>query len=406
MPEKKLKPGWTRVVFGDVVRQIKDKVDPANSDLKRYVAGEHMDTDDLKIRRVGLIGDGYLGPAFHMRFKPGQVLYGSRRTYLRKVALADFEGICANTTYVLETKDPKVLVPELLPFIMQTEAFHEHSIKQSKGSVNPYINFSDLTWYEFALPPLEEQREIAEAAIGFNMVANTHYGAAVLVRDTTKSLLQERFTGTHLGETTFDAGFGFYSCRLPLVALGNLLLATQYGISEAAVDGGRYPMLRMMNLSDGLARNDNLCFVDLSDEDFAHYRLCHGDVLFNRTNSHDLVGRTGVYRLQGDHVFASYLIRVNVDTNKLLPDYLCAYLNHPVGRRQVMRFATRGVSQSNVNVNNIRRMVIPLPPLKYQEEVISHVETMRATRLSLESRVEKAREAAMAIANRCLGVSS
>jgi len=98
-----------------------------------------------------------------MRFKPGHVLYGSRRTYLRKVAVADFEGVTANTTFVVESKDPQVLLPELLPFIMQTESFHEHSIKQSKGSVNPYVNFSDLTRYEFALPPLEEQRRIANA---------------------------------------------------------------------------------------------------------------------------------------------------------------------------------------------------------------------------------------------------
>jgi type I restriction enzyme, S subunit len=86
------------VKFGDVVRQVKDKVDPKDSGLERYVAGEHMETDNLHIRRWGTIGDGYLGPAFHMRFKPGQVLYGSRRTYLRKVAVAEFEGITANTT--------------------------------------------------------------------------------------------------------------------------------------------------------------------------------------------------------------------------------------------------------------------------------------------------------------------
>jgi type I restriction enzyme S subunit len=153
---------WPRVNFGDVVRQVKDKVDPQTSGLDRYIAGEHMDTDDLRIRRWGQIGSDYLGPAFHMRFRPGQVLYGSRRTYLRKVAVADFEGICANTTFILAPKDPDVLLAELLPFIMQTEAFHDHSIKQSKGSVNPYVNFSDLAWYEFALPPLEEQRRIAQ----------------------------------------------------------------------------------------------------------------------------------------------------------------------------------------------------------------------------------------------------
>jgi hypothetical protein len=114
MPEAAPEKDWTRVAFGDVVRQVRDRVDPDESGLERYVAGEHMDTDDLRIRRWGQIGDGYLGPAFHMRFKPGHVLYGSRRTYLRKVAVADFEGITANTTFVIESKDPTVLLPELL----------------------------------------------------------------------------------------------------------------------------------------------------------------------------------------------------------------------------------------------------------------------------------------------------
>jgi restriction endonuclease S subunit len=165
MAERALKTGWTWVKFGDVVRQVKDKVDARASGLKRYIGGEHMDTDDLHIRRWGEITDDYLGPAFHMRFKPGQVLYGSRRTYLRKVAVPDFEGICANTTFVLESKDPTMLLPELLPFIMQTEVFHEYSITNSKGSVNPYINFSDLAEYEFALPPLAEQRRIMEVLL-------------------------------------------------------------------------------------------------------------------------------------------------------------------------------------------------------------------------------------------------
>jgi type I restriction enzyme S subunit len=167
----KLPAGWRRVKFGDVVRKVSDRVDPETAGIERYVAGEHMETDDLTIRRWGDVGDGYLGPAFHMRFKPGQVLYGSRRTYLRKVAVADFEGICANTTFVLEPSS-KDLLPGFLPLVMTTEAFHDHSVRQSKGSVNPYINFSDLTWYEFALPPLEEQqRTIALLAVNDHLVA-------------------------------------------------------------------------------------------------------------------------------------------------------------------------------------------------------------------------------------------
>lgn len=160
---KSVKPGYRLVRFGDVVRQCKEKADPETSGLERYVAGDHMDTDDLRLRRWGEIGSGYLGPAFHIRFRPGQVLYGSRRTYLRKVAVADFEGICANTTFVLEPKNAEELLPEFLPFLMQSEGFNEFSVKNSKGSVNPYINFSDLGRFEFLLPPISEQLRIVTA---------------------------------------------------------------------------------------------------------------------------------------------------------------------------------------------------------------------------------------------------
>lgn len=153
---------WTRVRFGDVVRKSKEKVNPTLGEVEYYVAGEHMETDNLHIDNKGIIGDGYLGPAFHMRFHPGQVLYGSRRTYLRKVAYADFDGVCANTTFVLETADDSKLAGRFLPFVMQAEPFHEHAIAVSKGSTNPYVNWPDIAAYEFLLPPIEEQHRIAD----------------------------------------------------------------------------------------------------------------------------------------------------------------------------------------------------------------------------------------------------
>jgi type I restriction enzyme S subunit len=202
-----LNPGWTRVKFGQVVRQVKDKTNPETSGLERFVAGEHMDSNDLRIRRWGDIGDGYLGPAFHMHFRPGQVLYGSRRTYLRKVAVADFEGICANTTFVLESADPKLLLPELLPFIMTTEAFHEHSKRESKGSVNPYVNFSDLAWYEFALPPLEEQRRISALLGALRNVVDRYVDVWEGADTTLRSLGKEFFIIAPEGERATVGAF-------------------------------------------------------------------------------------------------------------------------------------------------------------------------------------------------------
>jgi len=161
------KSTWTRVTFGDVAQASKEKVDPSLGGVERYIAGEHMGTDELKIHSWGEVGDGYLGPAFHRRFHPGQVLYGSRRTYLRKVAVAEFEGVCANTTFVVETKDSSVLLQAFLPFVMSSESFHAFAIQESKGSVNPYINWSDIARFQFSLPPLNEQRRLSDLLWSF-----------------------------------------------------------------------------------------------------------------------------------------------------------------------------------------------------------------------------------------------
>ena len=149
-----------RVKFGDVVQEIKINVDRTTDDHEYFIAGEHMDSSNIHITRRGRFSESDVGPAFIRLFRPGQVLYGSRRTYLRKVAVADFEGITSNTTFVLETKDSNRLLQELLPYIMLTDRFSEYAINNSKGSTNPYILFKDLAAYEFDLPTIEEQRQL------------------------------------------------------------------------------------------------------------------------------------------------------------------------------------------------------------------------------------------------------
>lgn len=152
----------SKYLFGDLVREVKEKVDRQNNSYEFFIAGDHMDTDELHLLRRGTFAGSDVGPAFIRIFKPGQVLYGSRRTYLRKVAVADFEGVTANTTFVLDTKDESILHQRLLPFIMQSERFVQHSIKRSKGSTNPYVLFSDLCDYEVDLPDIETQKRLAE----------------------------------------------------------------------------------------------------------------------------------------------------------------------------------------------------------------------------------------------------
>lgn len=153
------KAGWTRVAFGDVVRLSKLRTkDPEAEGYERVVGLEHIEPGDLRIRRWADIANG---TTFTSVFKPGQVLFGKRRAYQRKVAVADFAGVCSGDIYVLESSSD-VLMPELLPFICQTDAFFDHAVGTSAGSLSPRTNWKSLASFEFMLPPIQEQARLVE----------------------------------------------------------------------------------------------------------------------------------------------------------------------------------------------------------------------------------------------------
>ena len=396
------KNGWIKHRFDEMAVVVNDRIDdPAEADVEYYVGLGHLDSESLTIRRWGAPSDVN---ATKLRFRAGDIIFGRRRVYQRKLAVADFDGICSAHAMVLRAK-PAVALPEFLPFFMQSDLFMERAKEISVGSLSPTINWKTLAMEEFALPPLDEQRRIAAVLTAITTVAQLHEQAAASAETVTETFLLRHLKGENIGSVACDEHFGEYSEKLPLTPIGHLLTDTQYGLSRAAVTGGKFRMLRMMDLADGVAVDSDSCLVDLSKEEFSRYRLDHGDVLFNRTNSYELVGRTGVYKLAGNHVFASYLIRLKTKADRILPDYLCAFLNAPVGRRQVMRFSTRAVSQTNVNASNLRTVLIPLPPLNYQRRVIEYVDHLREAYRAHRQRAKEVAGLASGVTNDMLRFS-
>ena len=403
MARSKLRPGWARIPFGELAACVNDRVDnPEDAGVSRYVGLEHLDPDSLVIRRWGSPDDV---SATKLLFRHGDIIFGRRRVYQRKVAVASFEGICSAHAMVLRPRAAAV-VPQFLPFFMQSDLFMNRAIMISVGSLSPTINWTTLAQETFALPPRKEQLRIAELLEAGVAMANLHLDAASLTQDVADSLLTRHLADPLSHARLYNHDFGFHLPRIPLVPLGDLMTTAQYGISLPTVSGGRYPMLRMTNLENGLTTRTDIAFVDLADEDYAKYRLLNGDILFNRTNSHELVGRTAIHRIAGPCVFASYLIRIRLQERDVLPEYLCAFLNHHLGKRQVMRFATRGVSQSNVNIDSLRRILLPLPELDYQRMLVNELETLRSAGDALRRRARDASHFVCVASIRHLGDSA
>ena len=190
MPETFKQIKGTTVAFGDVVQLSKERSnDPERDGFERYLGLEHLKPSDLKVCSWGDIVDG---TTFTSVFKPGQVLFGKRRAYQRKVAVADFSGVCSGDIYVLEPKGDELL-PEMLPFICQSESFYDYVISMSQGGLSPRVNWKALAKYEFALPPLEEQRRTAEVLYAAEAAIESLRTLSVRIVETRFAHLNEFF---------------------------------------------------------------------------------------------------------------------------------------------------------------------------------------------------------------------
>lgn len=193
-------------------------------------------------------------------------------------------------------------------------------------------------------------------------------------------LVSEAVKNNRFSAEFFDSRYAFRPRRgwgwLPI---GRLLKRCEYGLSVPMNSDGRgFPIFRMNEL-DGCLAQRPAKFANISRALFETYRLQPDDVLFNRTNSFDFVGRTGIVKDQTDCTFASYLIRLVPDASRLLPDFLTIYLNTQFGVGQVKRRAMRSINQANVSGSEIRKVLIPEVDAAEQQPVADLVNQGFAT---------------------------
>lgn len=149
---------WKRMPFSAFADSINDRVEPSDAAEDIYVGLEHLDPQSLHIRRYGK-GSDVIGTK--LRFRKGDIIFGRRRAYQRKLAVAEFDGICSAHAMVVRA-NPDVVLSEFLPFLMMSDRFMNRAVEISVGSLSPTINWKTLKLEEFTLPPLGQQRRIAE----------------------------------------------------------------------------------------------------------------------------------------------------------------------------------------------------------------------------------------------------
>jgi type I restriction enzyme S subunit len=167
----------------------------------------------------------------------------------------------------------------------------------------------------------------------------------------------------------------------PVVTIGALEKRLQYGCSKLAdVSPIGLPILRMSNMQLGGWDLNDLKYVELTNKERDLWLLKQGDILFNRTNSKELVGKCEVFREPGEWVFASYLMRLTVDTGQASPDFVSAYLGSPGGRAQIERESRQIIGMTNINAEEIRTLRVPLPNPDIQAALLADLDAARKSR--------------------------
>lgn len=368
---KNLKPGWKIWRFEQIAQQITERAEPEPEDSEMYIGLEHMDPGSLKIRRWGSQTD-LIGTKFRMR--KGDVLFARRNAYLKRVAIAPHDGLFSAHGMVLRPK-PKTVLPEFLPFFMQSDLFMDRAIEISVGSLSPTINWKNLAQQEFALPPLEEQAfavdAFSSAQSNLESVEELHtalrkvYFASIDSKydfgGSTRSVTLEEVTsritdGVHKKPSYVDSG-------VPFLVVENLTRGPGIDLSSTRF----------------VSREDHKEFTKRTKPE-------RGDVLVSKD------GTLGVARLIETDV--EFSIFVSLALLKPMRDvldgrYLRYFFDTSHFRRRIGQ-KTSGSAILHIHLIDFRKTELPLPSLGKQRAIADEIQSIEDSLAATSERIAAA----------------
>ena len=356
----------TQVVLRDVCSQAREQIRPSERIDLKYVGLESVEAG------TGAFVEGELSKtpedprAVSFHFDTRHVLYGKLRPYLNKVIAPDFEGKCS--TELVPLLPGESLDRHYLAYFLRSKATVDAIVARTAGARMPRADMNHLLGLSISLPTVPEQKRIV------GLLSRTE-GIVRLRREAQRKAAE-------LVPALFLDMFGDPASNpkgWPVATLGELLAACDYGTSKkASPDGEGVPVLRMGNVSyEGDLLLDSLKHVVLDESELERQSLESGDLLFNRTNSKELVGKTGLWDGRWPAVAASYFIRLRVDQTRVLPLYVWAVMNSKDMKKRLFATARGAIGQSNINTTELKALPCAVPPIDLQNKFVAKVEAVR-----------------------------
>ena len=301
---------------------------------------------------------------FTKRFRKGQVLFGRRRAYLKKAAVAPFDGICSGDITVIAAR-PDVLEPELLPFIIQNDALFDYAVGHSAGSLSPRVKWEHLKNYEFQLPDRTQQRELARLLWAVEDARRAYQTLIQRSEELVKSQFIERF----IREDSYP------SKRLDEVSEVSSGLTKN---PKRPTFEKKMPYLRVANVFYDFIDLTDIQEIGVQDGEIEKTALISGDIQFVEGNgSPDQIGRVAVWEGQMEPMLhQNHIIKARPIKDVLLPKYCMYYFMTDAGRDQILSNAKTTSGLYTLSLSKISGFYLPLPPIEEQMEFLKVVEQL------------------------------
>ena len=370
MKNDNLKPGWKVWRFDQLATNVNVRIDnPSESGMEHYVGLEHLDADSLKIRRWGTPDDV---EATKLMFKKGDIIFGRRRAYQRKLGVAEFDGICSAHAMVLRAK-PDVVLPAFLPFFMQSDLFMSRAVEISVGSLSPTINWKTMAVQEFVLPPLEEQQRAV------------HFLSAV--EDQSEAVLHALTAATKLRKSM--ALEAFSRSDYPIVRMGSVAEIKNGSTPRRATDAywkGTIPWLPTGKVNERV--------IQAADEFITEKALSECSLAMIPAGA-TLVAMIGEGQTRGRAAMLAIDSCINQNFGAVIPGgsldpwYLLYLLE---SNYEALRHWSQGTNQRALSCGLLKNYPIPVPPLEVQQELVGQLKEIEATESQLALRLDMVHE--------------
>lgn len=297
----------------------------------------------------------------------GDLAYNPSRINVGSVAVSAQEGRIAVSPMYIVVRCKRSLRPQFLLHFLKSDVGQSEIRHRCEGAVRFQLKFKDLASIPQSIPSIPEQDRVLQLLDATDELRKLRQQSDRRTADLIPAIFDDMFGDPETNPKLW-----------PIYTAGELMISCEYGTSTKADESERgLPIVRMNNvLIDGSLDLTNLKYVSLSQLEIEKYRLKPGDVLFNRTNSRELVGKTGLWDGRFEAVPASYFIRVRLDASKEQPLHFVTYMNLPYMKRQLATIARGAIGQANINAKELKSIRLPVPPIELQQEFAECVRTI------------------------------